>query len=141
MGNLNSPFADEQSRLQLEEDWLAWLESGRDLAKAGHWEGACIVYKRAFSIAEQLLCNGSCDSRQCRQCAVKRYLNTVEEFALAMQQNQFDCALEALLDWVKQQLKDNGLEHEYSQLHRSLLSTQEHDFLLQQPSSNDVVYR
>lgn len=90
---------------QLEQDWLSWLQSGRDLARSGHWEGACIIYKRAFAIAEKLLCQQGCAATGCQQCALKRYLATAEEFAYVIRKNDFDCALDALLGWIENQLE------------------------------------
>lgn len=85
--------------------WQDLIEQAREKIKLADWDGACIVYKEAFVIAETLLCN-QCHQERSELCAVSCYLNTAEEFAFVMRKNNFDCAVDVFVSQIKENIAE-----------------------------------
>jgi len=84
--------------------WQSLIAQARCKINEADWEGACVLYKQAFTIAETMMCKQSCS----KQCAVNRYLKTAEEFAFVMKKSNFDCALALFVG----QIEDNIAQQE-----------------------------
>lgn len=80
--------------------WQSLIEQARNKTNNADWEGACIFYKQAFVIAENLMCEQRC----VKNCTLNRYLNTAQEFAFVMKQNNFDCALAMFIAQIKENI-------------------------------------
>lgn len=84
--------------------WQSLITQARDKINEADWEGACVLYKQAFTIAENMMCKQNCS----KNCAVNRYLKTAEEFAFVMKKSNFDCALALFVG----QIEDNIAQQE-----------------------------
>jgi len=84
--------------------WQSLIAQARHKINEADWEGACVLYRKAFTIAETMMCKQGCS----KQCAVNRYLKTAEEFAFVMKKSNFDCALALFVG----QIEDNIAQQE-----------------------------
>lgn len=88
--------------LEQQTAWQDLIEQARSKIQLADWEGACVMYRQAFDIAEKLMCKESCG----KSCAVTRYLNTAEEFAFVMKQSNFDCALALFVSQIEDSITE-----------------------------------
>ena len=98
--------------------WQQLVEHARSRIDAGDWEGACVFYKQAFVIAEDLLCKHNCG--QC--CALNRYLDTAEEFAFVLKKNNFDCALALFASQITNNIEEQAISLSDTELTQRLSS-------------------
>jgi len=77
--------------------WNYWMSDGQDKVTRQDWEAAAVCYKKAFELAEQLVCS-QCHNLECSQQSLQRYLASANEYATAIHRNNYHCALAALMN-------------------------------------------
>jgi len=103
MANSQSIQLKQVDQIQ-QNRWQLLIAQARGKINEADWEGACVLYKQAFTIAESMMCKQNCS----KNCAVNRYLKTAEEFAFVMKKSNFDCALALFVG----QIEDNIAQQE-----------------------------
>lgn len=109
---LGTVISDQQAA------WQTLVDQARQKINEADWEGACVIYKQAFVIAETMMCKQECS----KSCAVNRYLNTAEEFAFVMKKSNFDCALAVFAAQIKDNLEQQETQLSHAELAQRLNS-------------------
>lgn len=92
-----------KGKSSIAKQWNNYMAEGQEKVIQSDWEAAAVCYKKAYELAERSVCS-NCQNSECYKTSINRYLVSADEYAAVMHQNQYHCALLALMESVTNQM-------------------------------------